>query len=92
MNIHHQQKCVEQCTKFLRINSYALFLMSKFRKDSREESHTNSVFENGIMSLFENGIMSLRLESEEKNRLCLCQLRNDMPFGNFGRMDGLQHA
>ena len=37
--------------------------MSKIRKDSREESHTNSVFENGIMSL--------GLESEEKTD-CVC--------------------
>lgn len=58
--------------------------MSKIRKDSREESHTNSVFENGIMSL--------GLESEEKTDCVCIQLRNDMPFGNFGRMDGLQHA
>ena len=37
--------------------------MSKIRKDSREESRTNSVFENGIMSL--------GLESEEKTE-CVC--------------------
>ena len=37
--------------------------MSKIRKDGREESRTNSVFENGIMSL--------GLESEEKTE-CVC--------------------
>lgn len=51
MNINHPQKCVEQCYEIVTRSIILKGQVQNCIKDSREESHTYSVFENRVLSL-----------------------------------------